>query len=134
MLEGVRILLADDHPDLRMALGRSLKLQGATVTFARDGSEVLSLVKNEKFDVVVMDILMPVMNGLQATRALRADGYLVPVIAISADTAPEMRALTSDAGCDAQMTKPFDPYDLAQLIQGFQRPASGGNGAKSGGS
>jgi signal transduction histidine kinase len=123
VLDGVRILLADDHPDLRMALGRSLKLQGATVTFARDGSEVLSLVKNEKFDVVVMDILMPVMNGLQATRALRADGHLVPVIAISADTAPEMRALTSDAGCNAQMIKPFDPYDLAQLIRDFQRPA-----------
>jgi CheY-like chemotaxis protein len=78
---------------------------------------VLTLVKNGAFDVVVMDILMPVMNGLQATRALRSDGNRVPVIAISADSAPEMRALTIDAGCDAQITKPFDPYDLAQLIQ-----------------
>jgi two-component system response regulator MprA len=113
---------------LRKALGYALKLQGASVTYARDGSEVLTLARNGKFDVVVMDILMPVMNGLQATRALRKDGYLVPVIAISADSAPEMRSLTIDAGCDAQMTKPFDPYDLAQLIRGFQRPAISANG------
>jgi two-component system, chemotaxis family, CheB/CheR fusion protein len=120
VLEGVRVLLADDHADLRMALGRSLRLQGASVTYARDGSEVLTMVRTGEFDVVVMDILMPVMNGLQATRALRADGNLVPVVAISADAAPEMRALTMDAGCDAQLTKPFDPYDLAQLIDGFR--------------
>jgi signal transduction histidine kinase/ActR/RegA family two-component response regulator len=129
VLEGIHVLLADDHPDLRMALGRSLKLQGASVTYARDGGEVLTLVKNGAFDVVVMDILMPVMNGLQATRALRADGNRVPVIAISADAAPEMRALTVDAGCDAQMTKPFDPFELAELIQGFRRASIDGNGA-----
>jgi signal transduction histidine kinase/CheY-like chemotaxis protein len=120
-LHGVRVLLVDDHPDLRMALGRALKLQGASVTFARDGGEAITLAKNGTFDVVVMDIIMPVMNGLQATRALRADGHRVPVIALTADTAPEMRALTVDAGCDAQLSKPFDPYDLTKLIQGFQQ-------------
>ena len=120
VLEGVRVLLADDHPDLRTALGRTLTVQGATVTFAKDGNEVLTLAKAGSFDVVVMDILMPVMNGLQATRALRAEGNMVPVIAISADSAPEMRTLSMDAGCDAQLTKPFDPYDLTQLIQAFR--------------
>jgi len=73
---------------------------------------------------------MPVMNGLQATRAMRADGCNVPVIAISADGAPEMRALMLDAGCDAQMTKPFDPYDLTKVIQSVRRQANGhSNGA-----
>lgn len=129
-LQGYRILLADDHPDLRMAIGRALRLQGASITYARDGGEALTLVKNGEFDVVVMDIIMPVMNGLQATRAMRADGCQVPVIAISADGAPEMRALMLDAGCDAQMTKPFDPYDLTKVIQSLRRPANGhSNGA-----
>ena len=129
-LEGYRILLADDHPDLRMAIGRALRLQGASITYARDGGEALTLVKNGEFDVVVMDVIMPVMNGLQATRAMRADGCNVPVIAISADGAPEMRALMLDAGCDAQMTKPFDPYDLTKVIQSVRRQANGhSNGA-----
>ena len=75
-----------------------------------------------------MDVLMPVMNGLQATRALRADGNRVPVIAISADAAPEMRALTIDAGCDAQLSKPFDPYDLALLINRVRQPSVQTNG------
>ena len=124
-LEGYRVLLADDHPDLRMALGRALRLQGASITYARDGGEALTLVKSGEFDVVVMDVLMPVMNGLQATRAMRADGCQVPVIAISADGAPEMRALMLDAGCDAQMTKPFDPYDLTKVIQSVRRTSKG---------
>jgi signal transduction histidine kinase/CheY-like chemotaxis protein len=131
-LEGIHVLLADDHPDLRMALGRSLRIQGASVTFAKDGSEVLTLVKNGAFDVVVMDVLMPVMNGLQATRALRADGNRVPVIAISADAAPEMRTLTMDAGCDAQISKPFDPYDLAVLINRVRQQSVRANGGTSG--
>jgi len=129
-LQGYRILLADDHADLRMAIGRALRLQGASITYARDGGEALTLVKNGEFDVVVMDVIMPVMNGLQATRAMRADGCNVPVIAISADGAPEMRALMLDAGCDAQMTKPFDPYDLTKVIQSVRRQANGhSNGA-----
>ncbi len=116
-LEGVRVLLADDHPDLRLVIGRSLEKDGASVTYTHDGGRAVELVKTGEFDVVLMDILMPTVSGLQATRTLRAEGWRVPVIAISADASPEMRATAIDAGCDAHLAKPFDPGDLAALVQ-----------------
>ena len=124
VLEGVRILLADDHADLRTAIGRALERDGAVVGFARDGGEAVTRAKTGEFDIVLMDMLMPVMNGLQATRMLRAGGFRVPVIAVSADADPEMEAATLDAGCNAQMAKPFDPSDLTALIQSVLRDAA----------
>jgi CheY-like chemotaxis protein len=124
VLQGVRILLADDHADLRIAVGRALERDGAVVGFARDGGEAVTLAKTGEFEIVLMDMLMPVMNGLQATRVLRADGFRVPVIAVSADADPEMEAATLDAGCNAQMAKPFDPSDLTALILSVLRDAA----------
>jgi signal transduction histidine kinase/CheY-like chemotaxis protein len=122
-LEGVRVLLADDHADLRMAIGRALERDGAVMGFAQDGGEAVALAKTGDFDVVLMDMLMPVMGGLQATRVLRADGCRVPVIALSADAVPEMEVATLEAGCNAQLSKPFDPSDLTALIQSVRRDA-----------
>src|SRR5262249_31004876 len=75
VLDGVRVLLADDNADLQLAIGRSLKMDGATISYASDGREAIELARSGTFDVVLMDMLMPSMNGLQAVRMLRADGY-----------------------------------------------------------
>jgi CheY-like chemotaxis protein len=123
VLEGVRVLLADDHADLRMAIGRALARDGAVMGFAQDGGEAVTLAETGKFDIVLMDMLMPMMNGLQATRALRSHGCRVPVIAIGADAVAEMEAASLDAGCNAQLAKPFDPSDLAALIKSVLRDA-----------
>lgn len=116
-LAGVRILLADDNADLRLAIGRSLRLDGAVVDCAGNGREALAMARSGSFDVVLMDVLMPLMNGLDATRALRAEGNPVAIIALSADAAPETRKASIIAGCSTYLCKPFDPRDLVAAIR-----------------
>ena len=117
VLAGVQVLLAEDHPDLRLAIGRALGLEGAALQFAANGHEALALAEQSTFDVIVMDLLMPVMNGLDATRSLRSAGNRVPVIAISADATPGARTAAIDAGCNAFLCKPFDSGDLVAAIR-----------------
>ena len=116
-LVGLQVLLAEDHPDLRVAIGRALGLEGAHLEYATNGREAIALAQQSKFDVVVMDLLMPSMNGLDATRSLRAAGSRVPVIAISADATPGTRTAAIDAGCNAFICKPFDSGDLVAAIR-----------------
>jgi len=116
-LVGMQILLAEDHPDLRMAIGRALGLEGASISFATNGHEAVAIAGNTTFDVIVMDLLMPAMNGLDATRAIRTAGSRVPVIAVSADATPGARTAAIDAGCNAFLCKPFDSGDLIAAIR-----------------
>jgi CheY-like chemotaxis protein len=112
VLVGLQVLLAEDHPDLRLAIGRALGLEGAALQYAANGHEAIALAAQSTFDVIVMDLLMPAMNGLDATRSLRSAGIRVPVIAISADATPGARTAAIDAGCNAFLCKPFDSGDL----------------------
>ena len=113
----MRILLAEDHRDLHYALRESLERAGATVESAHDGREAVTKTMASVFDVVLMDLRMPNMDGLQATRALRRKGYAVPVIALTADPATLRRAEALDAGCDACLSKPFKVDDLIASIR-----------------
>jgi CheY-like chemotaxis protein len=116
-LDGCRILLAEDNPDLQMAIGRALRLEGATMSHAWNGREAVEMAQAGTFDVVIMDVRMPLMDGLDATRTLRASGYRLPIVALSADSTSEGRAASIDAGCSAYFTKPFDPSDLITSIR-----------------
>ena len=102
---------------MRVAIGRALGLEGAHLQYAANGREAIALAEQSKFDVVVMDLLMPSMNGLDATRSIRAAGSRVPVIAISADATPGTRTAAIDAGCNAFLCKPFDSGDLVAAIR-----------------
>ncbi len=117
VLAGLQVLLAEDHPDLRLAIGRALAIEGAQLEYAANGHEAVAMTHRSKYDVVVMDVLMPALNGLDATRALRAAGSRVPVIAISADATPGARTAAIDAGCSAFLCKPFDAGDLVAAIR-----------------
>ena len=117
VLGGLRVLLAEDHPDLRLAIGRALGLEGAQLEYAANGHEAVTLGRQSEFDVIVMDLLMPAMNGLDATRTLRAAGSRVPVIAMSADATTGARTAAIDAGCNAFLCKPFDSGDLVAAIR-----------------
>ncbi|GAB6048245.1 hypothetical protein JCM19379_20740 [Methyloparacoccus murrellii] len=116
-LKGLRVLVVDDSAMNRTLLEKVLRQQGAWVMLASDGQQALNLLraKPEDFDVVLMDIQMPVMDGLSATRAIRADARLgrVPVIALTAVALAEERTAAEAAGMDGFLTKPID---LAQLI------------------
>jgi hypothetical protein len=116
-LGGLKILLAEDNDDLRLAIGRVLALEGATVTHAVNGHQAVEMAERSKLDVIVMDLLMPAMSGLEATRALRSSGNRVPVIAITADATPRARTAAIDAGCNALLCKPFDSGELVAAIR-----------------
>jgi two-component system response regulator MprA len=94
-----------------------LALEGATVTHAVNGYQAVEMAERSKLDVIVMDLLMPEMSGLEATRALRSSGNRVPIIAITADATPRARTAAIDAGCNALLCKPFDSGELVAAIR-----------------
>ena len=117
-LEGARILLAEDHPFNQQVAIEFLENAGATVCIANNGEEALRLLRLERFDCVLMDAQMPVMDGLQATRIIRADAALAttPVIALTASASGEERERCLEAGMNDFVSKPFKPHNLYTTI------------------
>jgi two-component system, sensor histidine kinase and response regulator len=117
-IAGVRILLVEDNI-FNQEVGRELlERDGAQVSVASDGSEALAALRRERFDCVLMDLQMPVMDGLEATRRIRADALLrdTVVIAMTANASVEDRARCLAAGMDEFVTKPVNPGQLAETI------------------
>jgi CheY-like chemotaxis protein len=109
--------VADDNGDLQRAIGLGLTLCGATIGTASDGQEAMDRTLAGQFDVVLMDVHMPRLDGLEASRRLRGAGCLVPIIALSADATAECRSASLAAGCDLYVVKPFDMDALARIIR-----------------
>lgn len=111
---GPRVLVADDDEDLRRLLVRRLGRRGWHVVEAADGSEAVRLAQAERPSVVLLDRSMPVMGGLEAMAALRADARTadVPIVLLSAEDPAGAVA----AGADAQLSKPFEFAALEALL------------------
>jgi PAS domain S-box-containing protein len=119
---GRDILLVEDN-EINLQLAREmLKLQGHSVTIARDGQKGLDAANAHQYDLILMDIRMPVMDGLAATRAIR-DGQgasrTAPIIALSANVLPEARARFMKEGMSDFLGKPLNKAELAQVIARF---------------
>ena len=104
------VLLAEDCPDSRMLLSHLLQQSGAKVTCANNGSDAIeqvlsALSKDDPFDILLFDIQMPELDGLSATRELRARGYSHPIIAMTARSTPNDIDESFSAGCDAHISK-----------------------------
>lgn len=113
-----RILLVEDNEMNRDMLRRRLERRGHEVLVAVDGAEGVAMVERERPDLVLMDISLPVLDGLEATRRLRAGEATrtVPVIALTAHAMEGDRQRALDAGCDDYDTKPVDlPRLLAKM-------------------
>ena len=113
-----KILLVEDNEMNRDMLSRRLERRGFVVVMAVDGGEGVAMSKTERPDIVLMDMSLPVMNGWEATRAIRADAATasIPVIALTAHSMPGDREKAMEAGCDDYDTKPVDlPRLLAKM-------------------
>ncbi|HWN07768.1 MAG TPA: response regulator [Pyrinomonadaceae bacterium] len=113
------ILVVDDFDDTRLLLRTWLKRKGFRVIEAENGREAVETAKNQNPDFIIMDIEMPELDGLAATRQIRAMNQLagVPIVAVSAYGADQYREQALDAGCDEYVSTPFDPDELEKLIR-----------------
>ena len=118
-MNGLRVLLAEDNATNRFALSRMLENMGAHVTAAKDGHEALERARGQIFDVILMDVMMPELDGLAAARAIRAlDGphQKIPIIALTASAFSEDREAAFAAGMNAFATKPITARGLLSAI------------------
>jgi two-component system cell cycle response regulator DivK len=114
------ILYVEDNEDNIYMLSRRLNREGYEVSIARTGSEGVAMARDELPDLVIMDLVMPEMDGFEAAQQLRgaSDTRHIPIIALSASVLPEHRHRAIDAGCDDFETKPVDfPGLLAKIEQ-----------------
>lgn len=123
LLKNKRIMVVDDSKDNRLLMERMLTKKGAQVILAEDGETALHLAETEYFDVILMDIQMPGMDGFEATRRLRARGSKVPVIALTAHVIAEVRDECRDAGCSGFLTKPVQIMELAKVVAELSKNA-----------
>jgi two-component system response regulator MprA len=117
------VLVVDDDRAVRDSLRRSLEFNGFAVSLATDGAEALAAIGKARPDVVVMDVMMPRLDGIEATRALRAAGNDVPILVLTARDAVGDRVEGLDAGADDYLTKPFALEELIARLRALLRRA-----------
>lgn len=115
------VLVVDDEPAVREALVRALALEGHTVLEACDGQEALDLLAEQRVDLVLLDVAMPRIDGLEACRRLRAAGDHTPVLMITARDAVSERVAGLDAGADDYLVKPFALAELRARVRALLR-------------
>jgi two-component system response regulator MprA len=123
----VKILVVDDERAVRESLRRALELEGYEIELAADGGEALSTLETEETspDAVILDVLMPGVDGLEVCRRMRATGNTVPVLMLTARDEVENRVAGLDAGADDYVTKPFALEELLARVRALLRRTAG---------
>jgi two-component system response regulator MprA len=116
-----RIVVVDDDEALRSAVRRALRLEGYDVEVAADGAEALAHLAGLRADLVVLDVLMPVLDGVTVCRRLRETGDRTPVLMLTARDAVSDRVIGLDAGADDYLTKPFALEELLARVRALLR-------------
>jgi len=121
-----RVLLVDDYPDAREMYSEYLQFSGFDVLEAANGMEALQRAVDGTPDVILMDLSLPVMDGWEATRRLKADKRTakIPVVALTGHALAGISEGAKQAGCDAFVTKPCLPEDLVKEIKKVLDPAN----------
>lgn len=123
------VLLAEDDRAIRHALERALTLEGYRVTAVADGVQALAQAHRTPPDVLVLDVMMPGIDGLQVCRVLRAEGDRTPILMLTALVETQDRIAGLDAGADDYVVKPFDVEEVFARLRALLRRTSETNGA-----
>ncbi|MGI5377318.1 response regulator transcription factor [Streptomyces sp. CA-251387] len=123
------VLLAEDDRAIRNALERALTLEGYQVTAVADGVEALAQAHKTPPDVLVLDVMMPGIDGLQVCRVLRAEGDRTPILMLTALVETQDRIAGLDAGADDYVVKPFDVEEVFARLRALLRRTTETNGA-----
>ena len=127
-----RVLVADDDRAIRESLARALELEGYEVVVVVDGVEALTRARRDAFDALVVDVMMPAIDGLAVCRVLRAEGDRTPVLMLTARVETPDRVAGLDAGADDYLPKPFELDELLARLRALLRRAAYVPGAEDG--
>ena len=116
------VLVVDDFDDTRLLLRTWLERRGFRVVEAQNGIEAINQAESESPDLIIMDMQMPQLDGLSATRRIRDLKSVVPIVAVSAYGADQFREQALAAGCDEYVSTPFEPATLEGIIRSLVRP------------
>src|SRR6478752_4954655 len=114
--EKANILLVEDEENLHETLKLNLEIEGYSVTSAYDGNEAMKMIEEEYFDLIIMDVMLPEMDGISVTENIRLNNNNVPVLILSAKNTGHDRVLGLKKGADDYLTKPFNLEELLLRI------------------
>lgn len=114
-----KVLVVEDNPSNQILISMLLKKMGLEITLANDGVEGVETARRQKFDVILMDMQMPRMNGYEATQQLRSEGFSLPVIAVTANAMKGDEEKCLQAGCDGYLSKPVDRKKLQEMLHRY---------------
>ena len=120
-MKKIKLLIVDDEVDLLAELEPLLERAGYDVCKATDGHQALELMEREKPDLVILDVLMPRLDGREVVRRLRQSDNWVPIILLTKVGTPSERAMSLQEGADDYINKPFDPMELIARVQAVLR-------------
>ncbi len=118
-----KILIIEDEESILMALEDNLGLEGYEVVCAVDGEQGLSMAREEEFDLLILDIMLPKMDGFEVCKQLRKDGITMPILMLTAKSQEIDKVLGLELGADDYVTKPFSPRELLARVKALLRRA-----------
>lgn len=125
-----KIIIIEDEESILMALEDNLKLEGYAVSSALDGEMGLSKVMENNYDLIILDIMLPKMNGFDVCKRIRQDGISTPILMLTAKSQEIDKVLGLELGADDYVTKPFSPRELLARVKALLRRAKPQNQGK----
>jgi DNA-binding response OmpR family regulator len=119
-----KILIIEDEESILMPLEDNLKLEGYEVASAKDGQQGLAMATGQPYDLIILDIMLPKMDGFEVCRQLRQDRVMTPILMLTAKSQEVDKVLGLELGADDYMTKPFSSRELLARIKAILRRAS----------
>lgn len=116
-----RVLLVEDEPGLQLTLADRLSAEGYAVDIAGDGLDALSQVKSQAYDTILLDVMLPGLDGFEVARSLRSQGVSTPILMLTARAQVTDRVTGLSLGADDYLTKPFDVRELLARIEALRR-------------